>query len=146
VGKILRVLILITFLTNYIFTLEDFTAFNLPIFVNNVKADAPPPLLAMDGATVLVPFKVAPMSGVYLEWMLPGGGVSFGFDDAGSGTSMWAVGEPFVWGIGWRVALCSPPIIVGDIIYVPLLSAFNEAAPFVVARISDDAIHIYNRY
>jgi len=46
------------------------------------------------------------------------------------------------YGMGWSSdVLCTPPVIIGGIIYVPLISAFAHGAPFVSAWLFEDRIH-----
>ena len=72
------------------------------------------------------------------------GSLRFGGGGGGSENSHWTVGSASMRGIGWGVQLCSPPIIVDSVIYVPLISALAQAAPFTNAWLFEDRIDIFS--
>jgi len=120
----------------------------LPIFINDEELlDAPPPVLSSDGNTVLVPFREIFRTGIGFvnnASLSAEGSLSFGGSGAGSETNIWQVGDVYVRGMGWRVPICTPPIIVGGIIYVPLMSGIGQAAPFVSAWLFEDRIDVFS--
>ena len=122
-------------------------ALDLPIYVNGVEIEAPPPILGRDGETVLVPFRPMMMAGMGFgnyAYLTADGRLEFGGGGGGSENSYWELGSTIVRGIGWsNDVLCTPPIIVGGVIYVPLIS-FAYAAPFADAWLLEDRISGFN--
>ena len=119
--------------TDYIFPANAFETLDLPIFVNNIELDAPPPILYSDGITILVPFRRIFAAGVGFgnyAYITHNGDLMFGGGGGGSENSHWQVGRDYWRGIGCRtVPMCAPAIIVGGIIYVPLLTGIGRT-PF----------------
>jgi hypothetical protein len=133
--------------TDCIFSESDFTILDLPIFVNGEIIEAPPPLLGMDGKTVMVPFRPIFMPDIGFgnyAYLSVDGSLFFGGGGGGSENSYWEVGSAIVKGIGWLQPLGEPPIIVSGIIYVPLISSFANGAPFANAWLFEDRIDVFN--
>jgi len=132
--------------TRYIFPAGAFETIDLPILVNSEEIKAPQPILATDGSTVLVPFREIFAAGIGFgnyAFVQNDGRLMFGGGGGGSENSHWEIGRATVHGIGWGVPICTPPIIVGGIIYIPLISGIGNAAPFANAWLFEDRIEIF---
>jgi len=132
--------------TDYIFPASTFRAANLPIYVHGTRIESPPPILALDGNTVFVPFRHVFMAGLGFgnyAMLTNDGGLRFGGGGGGSENSHWEVGRASWTGMGFW-PLDTPPIIVGGIIYVSFDSM--RSAPFASGWLFDDRIYFYDSF
>jgi len=131
--------------TNYIFPADAFEIVDLPIFINGEEINSAPPIFAADGA-ILVPFREAMAASTHVAegaWLTNDGNLNLYGGGGGSEDSHWQIGRASVGYMATTLQdICSPPIIVGGIIYVPL-SAMKHNAPFASAWLFDDRIEIY---
>jgi hypothetical protein len=137
------------YVLDYVFSSADFTVLDLPIRLNGEEIDSPPPILAADGVTVMVPFRTALENHLGLFSFLYGGQLRIGTADGGSwGASRWEIGNVYTGGLTpgseWRRTLDTPPIIVDGIIYVSLIGGIAGRAPLTNAWLFDDRIEIYS--
>jgi len=130
---------------DYLYDYSTFCTIDLPIIVNGVDIGAPDPIMV--GDMIFVPFRPIFMAGIGFgnyAFITAEGGLAFGGGGAGSENSHWWLGDRRVRGIGWYWMMEQPPIIVGGIIYVPLVCAFTRA-PGSAIWIWDDKIEIFSR-
>lgn len=127
---------------------EMFEVLQLPIIAYGRKLDEKP--LVMDDGTIMVPLQSS------IGWSALGL-ISIGLDDFDDGSLTMAVTDGSIAGIrtiavgstiivmaGERMVLCTPPIVVEGIVYVPFLSFFRDARPFIFsyAEIFSDRLEI----
>jgi hypothetical protein len=134
-------------ITDHVFSMSDFEKVELPVYINNERDDTLTPIYARDGTTILVPFRQIYRSAANFgnfAYLTPDGQLNFGESAGSSSDSLWTVGSTVTWYVGGQENfLTMPPIIVDGVIYVPLLSAFAQAAPYTGVRLFKEKIDIY---
>jgi hypothetical protein len=144
---------------DYIFPADAFEIVNLPIFLNGEELNSHPAIYAADGTTILVPFREAMSVGVgiasgaylfdiraaFIHVTTYDGTLNFLEGGGGSENIYWQLGRSYARNISPTdvLELCSPPIIVGGIVYVPLISGVMGAGYNTNAWLFEDRIEIY---
>ena len=127
--------------------ISNFAVVDLPIYLHGERMDISPAIMAADG-TVMVPLRPLLSDPPQTTRISLEGKLYLGFGDAGgpesrSGARTWEVGNTGVQG-GIRslgnVHLCTPPIIVNGIIYIPMVSARFEGS--IIAVMYEDRIEV----
>ena len=134
--------------TDYILSAGAFDVVGLPFTVNGEHTNSPA-IFAADGVTVLVPFRET-----YVGPDGLGNGIGFGNfvhltyegelivggGGGGSENSHWHVGLPHIFTMGGGMPVCTPPVIVDGVVYIPLMSGIDRGAPGASAWVLDDEI------